>query len=435
MVTAGRAGLARVNLSDGAMDWQLDEDGTCEHLAVLADRGTFYCGDASGGLVERDLRTGLAVRRLDTQTGNTDLWTARGGTELVSFSFSEPVVSRWRLDGSGPITQLVAPGYSPVSYDPTGTRLIVERTTSAGEQSSRVIDARTGELVLDLDGLLAPIWVDENTIGGAVAEGGTVRTAHAQLDHGGVVLDDVGIDRVPAEVKHDTGKERALLFFDDNAGTAVASVDLATKKLGPTIPVEQFISMAITHSGHRIAIGTSGGVHVYDGTTGAQLGTIDGSVPSVFITVADEVFTGSRGGELTQYDLETLTPIGTFGGSRGFIRRAMGTADGAMLATNSLDRSVRLYDVATRTTLGTPITIANEQSNIMTLSLDGKQLAVGGEPATGEHAIQIWDLEPEHWVVAACRLAGRNLTRAEWDTNIGDLAPYRATCPAFPADG
>ena len=28
-------------------------------------------------------------------------------------------------------------------------------------------------------------------------------------------------------------------------------------------------------------------------------------------------------------------------------------------------------------------------------------------------------------------IAGRNLTRAEWNDNIGDLADYRATCPEF----
>jgi hypothetical protein len=32
---------------------------------------------------------------------------------------------------------------------------------------------------------------------------------------------------------------------------------------------------------------------------------------------------------------------------------------------------------------------------------------------------------------AACRLAGRNLTETEWDTDLEDLGDYRATCPAF----
>ena len=54
-------------------------------------------------------RAGYAIRVLDAQNGNSgSLWPARDGTELVSFGDNEPVVSRWRLDGSGPITHLVA---------------------------------------------------------------------------------------------------------------------------------------------------------------------------------------------------------------------------------------------------------------------------------------------------------------------------------------
>jgi class 3 adenylate cyclase/WD40 repeat protein len=435
MVTIGRAGLARVDVTDGTVDWQHESD-ACEHLAVFADRGTFYCGDAFGGLVERDLRTGVARRRLDVQNGNTgELWPARGGTELVSFSIGEPVVTRWRLDGSGAITHVVAPGFSPVSFDPAGARLIVERASSAVNHESRVVDVGTGKVDLDLDGMVVPTWVDGNTIAGAVASDGKVQGAHAHVDQGTVVPDGVAVDRVPVRAEHDTGKERAVLFFDDSAGTEVTSIDLTTNGFGPTIPVDRFLSMAISRTGDRIVVSSSAGVHLYDGTTGERLGTIEGAFGSAFITDADQLFIGARGGALTQYDIETLEPIRTFGGSRGFIYGVGGTVDGTIIATISGDRNVRLYDVATGTTLGTPITIANDESNIMTLSLDGKQLAVGGEPATGQHAIQIWDLEPDHWVAAACRLAGRNLTHAEWDTNIGDLAPYRATCPAFPANG
>lgn len=43
----------------------------------------------------------------------------------------------------------------------------------------------------------------------------------------------------------------------------------------------------------------------------------------------------------------------------------------------------------------------------------------------------IWSLEPLEWEQAACRLAGRNLTRAEWQRHIGALAGYRATCDEY----
>lgn len=44
----------------------------------------------------------------------------------------------------------------------------------------------------------------------------------------------------------------------------------------------------------------------------------------------------------------------------------------------------------------------------------------------------MWDLDPEHWIAAACTPASRNLTQEEWDTYIGKLAPYHRTCPQFP---
>jgi hypothetical protein len=44
----------------------------------------------------------------------------------------------------------------------------------------------------------------------------------------------------------------------------------------------------------------------------------------------------------------------------------------------------------------------------------------------------VWDLDPQHWIAAACKVAGRNLTPQEWKTDIGDLAPYHRTCPDYP---
>ena len=43
-----------------------------------------------------------------------------------------------------------------------------------------------------------------------------------------------------------------------------------------------------------------------------------------------------------------------------------------------------------------------------------------------------WTLEPEPLEAAACRLAGRNLTLAEWATYMGE-ASYRRTCPGYAA--
>jgi hypothetical protein len=43
----------------------------------------------------------------------------------------------------------------------------------------------------------------------------------------------------------------------------------------------------------------------------------------------------------------------------------------------------------------------------------------------------LWDADPADWAATACRIAGRNLTRAEWDQYFHGR-PYRVTCPQWP---
>ena len=140
----------------------------------------------------------------------------------------------------------------------------------------------------------------------------------------------------------------------------------------------------------------------------------------------------------------TLEPVLAFGGSRGHVAGGSGTADGSLIAIHGNDRIAAIYDVATGVQIGGPITIAADERNIARLSPDGRWLAVGGQPnandgiqpgdTVDQRATQIWDLDPAHWMSAACRVAGRNLTREEWTAHVGTLAPYRSTCPGLSAD-
>ncbi len=50
----------------------------------------------------------------------------------------------------------------------------------------------------------------------------------------------------------------------------------------------------------------------------------------------------------------------------------------------------------------------------------------------GDSTTNVWDLDVHHWEQAACRIAGRNLTRAEWHQYLPDQ-PYRRTCPQWAA--
>ena len=169
VIVLGVNSLARIDLAAGTVRWQFDGTMPCTSGTVVPQLGSLYCGDIFGRLVERDLTTGLELRRLDAQNGNVgNLWPAHDGTELVSFSGNEPVVARWRLDGSGPITRLIMPGWSTGPISPDSRRLVVEqRATSPADNSVAVVDAATGRTLRTIPGMFSPGWVDADTLGGA----------------------------------------------------------------------------------------------------------------------------------------------------------------------------------------------------------------------------------------------------------------------------
>jgi hypothetical protein len=138
---------------------------------------------------------------------------------------------------------------------------------------------------------------------------------------------------------------------------------------------------------------------------------------------------GHLSGAVTEYDLDTLEPVGEFPAVRGPVTFLEFSADGRLLLVGSANQTISIYDVATRRQLGDPIETGREierGSGYVGPSLrpDGKAVAVNGRDG-----LAIWNIEPDRLADAACQIAGRNLTRAEWDTYLGNLGTYRATCP------
>ena len=48
-------------------------------------------------------------------------------------------------------------------------------------------------------------------------------------------------------------------------------------------------------------------------------------------------------------------------------------------------------------------------------------------------SVTVWNLEPAAMVHAACQVASRNLTAAEWNEHVIGLGPYQRVCPDEPA--
>ena len=101
--------------------------------------------------------------------------------------------------------------------------------------------------------------------------------------------------------------------------------------------------------------------------------------------------------------------------------------DGRTIALTDWSNTLRLFDVATRTEIGSPFQLLVGQPTAdpyAAYTPDGKNVIVSdiyGQTWVAPVTLPAWEAE-------ACRVAGRNLTRAEWNEFLPGR-PYRRFCP------
>jgi len=408
----------------------------CEQLVVAEKLGTFYCGSAFGRLEERSLASGGLVRDIKAQNGNVGvMFLAEDETELVGFSDGVNLVARWRLDGTGAISRRMGDDDEPEGYSPDGRDLLVgsQFSRDTGSSAWSVLDSKTGQPVVDSIGqLMFPAWNADGTLNGLLDVDTAPKFASLDPRTGQIGKRTVPLDH-PPDNSWSTVKRSWLFFQDPNnprQGGEVWTIDNSTNtRIEPTIHLDTFaVTGAATEDADRLAIGTLDGMLVFDGTTGKLLHTYpDYGVRSASVVPGRRLVAGTLTGDFTVYDLDTFQPIVKLGGALGF-GRVIGSDDGSLAVVIGNDRTLSLFDLASGIQLGDSIRIPDDEATSAALRPDGKELAYGG--ANG-HPFKVLDLDPQHWVTAACAVAGRNLTKEEWATNIGDLAPYHRTCPQF----
>ena len=85
--------------------------------------------------------------------------------------------------------------------------------------------------------------------------------------------------------------------------------------------------------------------------------------------------------------------------------------DGRTLLNVGWNNRLTLYDLTRDIVLGEPIDTSGAGVRGGYLSADGKTLITALPDG-----ILLWDLVPEHQALAACTLAGRELSEQEWAT-------------------
>ena len=99
------------------------------------------------------------------------------------------------------------------------------------------------------------------------------------------------------------------------------------------------------------------------------------------------------------------------------------TPNGRTLATGNTDGTVRLWDVASGQALGAPLPGVPNSQVVPIFTPDDTHLIAAHQNGRAYR----WDIRPTSLARQACDVAGRRLTRAEWD----EFLPGRKYEPAF----
>jgi WD40 repeat protein len=190
---------------------------------------------------------------------------------------------------------------------------------------------------------------------------------------------------------------------------------------------------------HAVAVSPSGAIAVATGdsrNTKVTLEHADGSHVHVLIghrlqvdslafsPDGKQLASGSDDQTIRLWSTSTGHLEGELRGHTDMVQSLVYSTDGQMLASSGQDGTVRLWAVQTRAELGAPLTdVPGVYVSSLAAGPDGLRLA-----AVNGDAVDIWPFMPTAWAHAACSLAGRDLTPAEWATYAPGIRPHRL-CP------
>jgi WD40 repeat protein len=423
LVGMGERGLSLWDTTLGRQ-WSVPDQNFCNASVIDERAGRVLCGGDDGEVVAYDLADG---RRHDTNLGfqhgelNVLAITPDGSTLVGA---GEQTVATWRLDGGGAIVRPMATDLRMLPFDFVGaSRLIVGSHSEPADVD--LVDVDEAVVVDPLDGIagaaptadpeqLAVIYPDGSGGLYPLDGGGGVRGVAEPLQFapsGAVAAGDTLVVWDATHIQSFTvdGPVEPAATLDDGA------IDL----------------LAMSPDGRRLFT-LEGGDLVARGPDGERSGPRRTGIDAVD-TIDDLTVVATADGRIEVIDPETLEAVGAALAaidSRPWSLEL--DARGGRVAVLSYDRTVNLVDVASRRLLGSAISLgdANPETDrfgAAVLNADGDRLAVDTRYGT-----VVWDLRPDAMVEAACALAGRNLTRAEWDSYAGSLGEYRRLCPDLP---
>ena len=443
LVTAGSSGFVSWDVEESEMRSPVqDRDVRCRMIVYAPFIDAVLCPTGPGPVIAFDAESGNEIRQFDAPpVGACAIAVSPDGTKFVTVascaSGARAQLLEWRLDGAGPVSHVAYRTSSPHYVEQYGfggdpASLVVwmgvddDETIVLDPASGRVIDRFAGQYrLLQTD--------DPNVVIAVLADGSVVQFDVARNAEVGPRV-DFGFETESVWVRDGQVVARGL---DGDGDTRLQGVDFETGQLvAPAIDTDgEFVIGWYDMAPDTIylVVNRAGRDRIErrDLATGELLQvSAEGFVD--FDLRAGVLVARSDDGRIVELDAQSLEPVGEPFPREVQVDGVMALSDDAkrlMVADGLLRTTMLVYDVATRTLLGDPIVLdSGTELGWAAIRSDGLEVAVDSN-----EGIVVWDLDPAHWVEAICQSVGRNLTRAEWDEYVGDLAAYRTTCPEFPA--
>jgi hypothetical protein len=186
--------------------------------------------------------------------------------------------------------------------------------------------------------------------------------------------------------------------------------------VGPQLPEPPGLTYVPEHDWAVVDLATG---HVRRGTLPIDRATVADVSPD-----GERAVVGSDDGEVLVLDLATGKPLRppVPGTGTQVMSTSFGTS-GNDIVSGEQAGTVGLWDGSTGERVGTVTIDPTGGGAITRLLPDGRTAMI----ADLDGKVFRWDLRPDTWVAAACRIAGRDLTRSEWRAAFGDRE-FRRTC-------
>ncbi|TMK33541.1 MAG: hypothetical protein E6G58_13330 [Actinobacteria bacterium] len=190
--------------------------------------------------------------------------------------------------------------------------------------------------------------------------------------------------------------------------------------------------LSFTPDGSRLIVPTGfddGAISIWDTRARAIVRTapsVDGGIYASDISNDGRTLvTGATDGIVHLWDVASGTPIGTpLTGLKPFTLTVDMSPDGSTVVGADALGDVLLWDVTTGTVIaGLLPGPSSKEAVAASFTPDGHSVIVVSDSGSG----WIWDVDPSDWETRACEVAGRSLTHEEWQEFLPDRA-YHATC-------